>query len=335
MEQHRHIGYHNYNKNHQNNNGNNFSPAQNYNNSNNDISNSIIRKEKMNRLINNIEHSIHFFKTTYPALNTSFSYNNDTIDNCNNRENEELKKTNYLLKEQIYELEMKKENLSRETENKINFLIKKNKELKNLNYKLKQEYYHSNHFERLYKNKNKLILKINKIKLHLSEFISEINSLSNHTSHSNKNTYNNFIKLNYKESSKNEDNYNLNEDDDINFTEGDNLYTSTDENEPSNQIQISLKQFEVPMKGTPILSKNNIEKTFSSNMNNKENYNNNQNNNNVANRKNIKTGLINLSKIGPKFIQSLGLNKNMNYNQNKSNNRNNRSNGKISKKNFK
>ena len=175
-------------------------------------------------------------------------------------------------------------------------------------------------------------MKINKIKHHLSEFISEINSLSNHTSHSNKNTYNNFIKLNYKESSKNEDNYNLNEDDDVNFTEGDNLYTSTDENEPSNQIQISLKQFEIPLKGTPF--ENNIETNLSSNMN--RNYNHKQNNINVGNRKNIKTGSINLSKIGPKLIKNLDSNRNLNYNQqNKSNNRNNRSNGIISKKNFK
>ena len=334
MEQHRQIRYHNYSKNHQNNNGNNLSPEQKSNNINDNISNPLIRKEKMNRLINSIEHTIHFFKTTYPILNTSSSYNNDTIDNFNTRQNQELKNLNSKLKEQIYELEMKKENINRdEIKNKINFLIKKNKELKNLNFKLKQEYYNSNQYEKLSKNKNKLISKIKRIQIHLNEFISEVNSLSTHTSYSNiQNTNHNYINLNYKESSKNEENYNLNEGEDINFTEGDNLYTSTDENEPSNQIQISLKQFEIPLKETPF--ENNIETNLSSNMN--RNYNHKQNNINVGNRKNIKTGSINLSKIGPKLIKNLDSNRNLNYNQqNKSNNRNNRSNGKISKKNFK
>ena len=293
----------------------------------------------MNRLLKNIDNNIKFFNTYSVRINTN-SFQNDTIEHFSYKHNQKLKNNNYILKEKISELEEKFKTTNENNRDKLIFDENKNKILKERNDKLRQDYFYyikeyknPNQNNKLYIKKDKIVSKIKNLKSNFKKFIQLIQS--NSQPHINNKNINNYTKINYKESSKNDENDHFNEiDDDINFTVGDNLYTTTEENEPSNQIQISLKQFEVPMKGTPVLSNNNIEKNYSSNMNNKENYNNNQNNINVANRKNIKTGLINLSKIGPKFIQSLGLNKNLNYNQNKTNNRNNRSNGKISKKKF-
>ena len=343
MEQHqiRHIGYHNYNK--SNNNNNIFYPSQNLNKNNQKVSNILKRKEKMNRLLKNIDNNIKFFNTYSVRINTN-SFQNDTIEHFSYKHNQKLKNNNYILKEKISELEEKFKTTNENNRDKLIFDENKNKILKQRNDKLRQDYFYyikeyknPNQNNKLYIKKDKIVSKIKNLKSNFKKFIQLIQS--NSQPHINNKNINNYTKINYKESSKNDENDNFNEiDDDINFTVGDNLYTTTEENEPSNQIQISLKQFEVPTtKDTPVISNQNIEKSYSSNINTNNISNlciNNSNNNNRINenRKNIKSGPYNLSKI-PGIIQNLTSKKNLNYSQNnKSNNRNNKSNRKITKK---
>ena len=341
MEQHqiRHIGYHNYNKSH--NNNNILYPSQNLNKNNKTMSNTLKRKEKMNKLLKNIDNNIKFFNTYSVRMNTN-SFQNDTIEHFSYKQNQKLKNNNYILKEKISELEEKFKNTNENNRDKLAFEENKNKQLKYINNKLKQhylyyleEYKNPNQNNELYIKKDKIISKIKHLKSNFKKFIQLIQSNSQQLI--NNQNINNYTKINYKESSKNDENDNFNEiDDEINFTVGDNLYTTTEENEPSNQIQISLKQFEVPTtKETPVISNQNVEKSYSSNINNNTNnisniYNNNSNSNNRINdnRKNIKSGPYNLSKI-PGIIQNLTSKKNLHSQNNKSINKSNR---KITKK---
>jgi hypothetical protein len=345
MDQHqiRHIGYHNYNKSH---NNNNLYPSQNFNKNNKEESNTLKRKEKINKLLNNIDNNIKFFNT-YSVRNNTNSFKNDTIEYFSYKQNQKLKNNNYILKEKISELEEKFKNTNENNQDKLTFEENKNKELKNINFNLKQDYYYyiqeyknPNKNDKLYIRKDKIVSTIKNLKSNFKKFIQLIQS--NSQPHINNKNINNYSKINYKESSKNDENDNYNDiDEEINFTVGDNLYTTTEENERSNQIQIPLKQFEVPStKNTPVISNQNVEKSYSSNINNNTNnnsnniYTNNSSSNNKINenRKNIKSGHFNLSKI-PGIIQNLTLKKNLNFSQNnKSNNRNNNSNRKITKK---
>ncbi len=339
----RHIGYHNFSKNH-----NNLSSPISAGKRDNETINQASRKGKIENLINKIENNILFFSNTSNIINTNSFYvdNNDLKSNLSYRENVKLKKKNEKLKAKIYEMEEKlksytyanndsfiylKENKKEKKKidyelNKKQKLIKKNMKLNEQYFNLKQRYQN----EKIFLFKDKIKRKINNLDSIFSKFLDIMKSSSNQISQNNNNT-NNFT--NNNEYLKKDENEDFIDDENINFTEGDNLYTSSDENESSNQIQIPLKQFEIiSNKGTPFA------KSENGDMNNfsKITYTNNSVNSNriIDRKKNIKNGFDSLSKIGPAIIENLSI-KNNKFNSVKGNNtiiRNNKSNKRVSKK---
>ena len=338
----RHIGYHNFSKNH-----NNLSSPISAGKRDNEKINYAFRKGKIEGLINKIDNCILFFSNTSNVINTnsSFQYNDYLKSNVSYKEIQKLKLKNHNLKEEIYEMEEKLKNYTYDNnesfiylkeykkDKRMNFILNKHEKLIKENKKLKEKY---NQIKVQYQNsqiyiyKDKIKRKMNNLDSIFSKFLDSFNSSSNQISQNNTNS--NYIKNN-NEYLKKEENEDFFDDENINFTEGDNLYTSSDENESSNQIQIPLKQFEIiSNKGTPFAKSENGDKNNFS----KITYTNNSINSNriIDRKKNIKNGFDSLSKIGPAIIENLSI-KNNKINSVKGNNtiiRNNKSNKRVSKK---
>ncbi len=337
----RHIRYHNFSKNH-----NNMSSPISAGKRDNETINYSLRKKKIEKLINKIDNEILFFSTTSNIItNSSYLDNNYLKSNVSYRENQKLILKNNKIKEKIYEMEEKlkqytyinnenfiylKEHKREKRQNydlkKKQKLIKKNKKLKAQYFQLKEIYQN----EKIFFIKDKIKRKINNLDSIFSKFLDTIKSSSNQISQNINNTN---VITNNNEYFKKGENEDFADDENIIFTEGDNLYTSSDENESSNQIQIPLKQFEIiSNKGTPFAkSENDDRNNFS-----KITFTNNSVNSNriIDRKKNIKNGFDSLSKIGPAIIENLSI-KNNKINSVKGNNtiiRNNKSNKRVSKK---